>query len=117
MWTLPEASEIARPNANVEESNMPVAAECGSKKVVRLSLLILLQAFRSTRLAYCSCFSIVAPTGQPPQVAIVIKFSGLWLIQCHAQNHIADTLFHYYLLPDPRKTRLQGYFTSSRYSS
>ncbi|KAG2648687.1 hypothetical protein PVAP13_1NG059800 [Panicum virgatum] len=33
MWTLPEASEIARPNANVEESNMPVAAECGSKKI------------------------------------------------------------------------------------
>jgi len=37
MWTLPEASEIARPNANVEESNMPVAAECGSKKVGRFS--------------------------------------------------------------------------------
>jgi len=37
MWTLPEASEIARPNANVEESNMPVAAECGSKKVRRFS--------------------------------------------------------------------------------
>ncbi|OEL30797.1 putative beta-1,3-galactosyltransferase 2 [Dichanthelium oligosanthes] len=33
MWTLPEASQIARPNANVEESSMPVAAECGSKKV------------------------------------------------------------------------------------
>jgi hypothetical protein len=33
MWTLPEASEIARPNAKVEEGNIPVAAECGSKKV------------------------------------------------------------------------------------
>lgn len=33
MWTLPEASEIARPNASVEEGNTPVAAECGSKKV------------------------------------------------------------------------------------
>jgi len=33
MWTLPEASEIARPNANVEEGNVPVAGECGSKKV------------------------------------------------------------------------------------
>ncbi|XP_039839425.1 uncharacterized protein LOC120699489 [Panicum virgatum] len=32
MWTLPEASKIARRNANVEGSNMPVAAECGSKK-------------------------------------------------------------------------------------
>jgi hypothetical protein len=38
MWTLPEASEIARPNANVEEGNVPVAGECGSKKVCRLLL-------------------------------------------------------------------------------
>ncbi|GJN19061.1 hypothetical protein PR202_gb06296 [Eleusine coracana subsp. coracana] len=33
MWTLPEASEIARPNEKVQEGNLPVAAECGSKKV------------------------------------------------------------------------------------
>ncbi|TVU32681.1 hypothetical protein EJB05_24424 [Eragrostis curvula] len=33
MWTLPEASEIAKPNEKVEEGNMPVATECGPKKV------------------------------------------------------------------------------------
>jgi hypothetical protein len=33
MWTLPEASQIARPNEKVEDGNKPVAAECGSKKV------------------------------------------------------------------------------------
>jgi hypothetical protein len=33
MWTLPEATEIARPNQNDEEGNNVAAGDCGSKKV------------------------------------------------------------------------------------
>ncbi|KAG8069821.1 hypothetical protein GUJ93_ZPchr0006g45407 [Zizania palustris] len=33
MWTLPEATEIARPNGNGDEGNPLVSGECGPKKV------------------------------------------------------------------------------------
>jgi hypothetical protein len=36
MWTLPEATEIARPNQNDEDSNKVAAGDCGSKKVQEL---------------------------------------------------------------------------------
>lgn len=74
MWTLPEASEIARPNANVEEGTVPIAAECGSKKV--------------------GCFFLPLPI--PPRIPKAnpqfdpclpvgaIKSSPFWSIQCHA---------------------------------
>jgi hypothetical protein len=36
MWTLPEATEIARPNQSDEDSNKVASGDCGSKKVQEL---------------------------------------------------------------------------------
>jgi hypothetical protein len=87
MWTLPEASEIARPNANVEEGNVPVAAECGSKKVgcFFLPLLIPPRIPKAATRSFIHAFLLLLE--QLPQQVSVIKFSTLRLIQCHTWNH------------------------------